>query len=377
MLGHSLEAQAMKCIRYAERHGMVLGPESNSGRPGIFVDAGTSSDKKKSLANRVGGHEMLKAIRPGDTVLITSPSRIWRNLYHSESQLRAWADIGVSLRCVDLDLNFSSANGRIILQIMCAVAEWNNRIRSERTKEGLLLRGKGKAAREETVAEKSAPGQATVTPTWAATLNAIAAFEPEPTPFTGVVRAYCRVSTATQDEQAQVLEIERRLRASPGMENVEIVWYCDHGVSAYKKRLADRPQGRKMLKDLQPGDMVVSLRVDRLIRSLQEMAVVMKQIHDRGSFAWFLDTDLRTDVKQAELMLTILAFAAETESAEASRAILAGQNMARLKGKKVSATPNCMKVLPWDGHTFTRSCSGGALAIFPPAVQVETWFRLH
>jgi DNA invertase Pin-like site-specific DNA recombinase len=98
----------------------------------------------------------------------------------------------------------------------------------------------------------------------------------------GTVRAYPRVSTDAQDEERQRRSIEALVaREYPGW---PVQWYVEHGVSAFSVPVTERPQSRRMLADLEQGDVIVVDDQDRLSRGDDvEQATLRLYIQERGA----------------------------------------------------------------------------------------------
>ena len=81
----------------------------------------------------------------------------------------------------------------------------------------------------------------------------------------GMIYGYARVSTAAQDETGQV----RQLKAA-GCEKV------------FREKItgttADRPQLKKLMKALAPGDVVITPAVDRLSRDTTDLLVIARDM---------------------------------------------------------------------------------------------------
>lgn len=86
-----------------------------------------------------------------------------------------------------------------------------------------------------------------------------------------MIRIYLRVSTDQQDERTQMDHIERFLM-NTGQGSVPRKVYKDKKTS--KKTLIKRSGGAELFRDLQPGDTIVAMRLDRLARSLTETALL-------------------------------------------------------------------------------------------------------
>ena len=93
---------------------------------------------------------------------------------------------------------------------------------------------------------------------------------------------YCRVSTGRQAEEGESLGVqERRVRGYAMQLGFDLTSvYVERGVSG-SKPLADRPEGAKLMAALQPGDIVVTPKLDRMFRSALDALDVMGSMRDR------------------------------------------------------------------------------------------------
>ncbi len=91
----------------------------------------------KKGAVRPQWDELLRSLRKGDTLMVTELSRLGR----STSQLSALADDlserGIALRILNLGIDTGTPSGRLIYQIIAAVAEMERELLIERTNSGL------------------------------------------------------------------------------------------------------------------------------------------------------------------------------------------------------------------------------------------------
>lgn len=91
----------------------------------------------KKGADRPQWDELLRSLRKGDSLVVTELSRLGR----STSQLSALADElkerGVALRILNLGIDTGTPSGRLIYQIIAAVAEMERELLIERTNSGL------------------------------------------------------------------------------------------------------------------------------------------------------------------------------------------------------------------------------------------------
>jgi DNA invertase Pin-like site-specific DNA recombinase len=112
---------------------------------------------------------------------------------------------------------------------------------------------------------------------------------------------YARVSTRDQHPEVQ----RERLEAA-GCTRV----YEDKGASGVR---ASRPEWDKCLERLEPGDALVSVRLDRIGRSVQNLIDVANLLRDRGVDLVCLDQPIDTTTPLGKMFFTILAAFAEFE----------------------------------------------------------------
>jgi DNA invertase Pin-like site-specific DNA recombinase len=91
----------------------------------------------KKGAPRPQWEELLRSLRQGDTLMVTELSRLGR----STSQLSALADDlserGIALRILNMGIDTGTPSGRLVYQIIAAVAEMERELLIERTNSGL------------------------------------------------------------------------------------------------------------------------------------------------------------------------------------------------------------------------------------------------
>ena len=112
---------------------------------------------------------------------------------------------------------------------------------------------------------------------------------------------YARVSTRDQDLVAQVAEL------------------TDAGCAkVYREKISgaktDRAELAKLVKRLEPGDVLLVSRLDRLARSTRDLLNVVEEVSERGAgFRSLKDTWADTTSPHGRLMLTVLGGLAEFE----------------------------------------------------------------
>lgn len=129
------------------------------------------------------------------------------------------------------------------------------------------------------------------------------------------VFGYVRVSTAEQASGGLSLETQQQQITGYCMIKGWTVaeFFVEAGVSG-SVPLADRPEGQRLLTTLQPGDTVVTAKLDRAFRSAADALGTLEQLKDDGIGLHMID--LGGDVCGngiSKLVFTILSAVAENE----------------------------------------------------------------
>jgi putative DNA-invertase from lambdoid prophage Rac len=129
------------------------------------------------------------------------------------------------------------------------------------------------------------------------------------------VYGYTRVSTDRQADEGESLGAQQRViegyAMMLGLEVDEM--FVERGVSG-SKPLRDRPEGQRLLAMLEPGDVLITPKLDRMFRSALDALDVLGQIQKRGVTLHMID--LGGDVTGngiSKLVFTILSAVAEAE----------------------------------------------------------------
>ena len=139
---------------------------------------------------------------------------------------------------------------------------------------------------------------------------------------------YARVSTADQDTELQIRELE-----ATGCERI----YRDHGISGTK---TSRPELDKMLDRLSKGDEVVVWKLDRLGRNTRHLLELLDNFKARGIKFRSLRDGIATDPDSqlggamAQAMITIISAFAQLERDQLSERTKAGMAIAASHGRK-------------------------------------------
>lgn len=87
---------------------------------------------------RVGFTKLLERLESGDVLVVTKLDRLGRNAMDVRSTVERLAEMGVKVHCLALGgVDLTSAAGRMTMQVLAAVAEFERDLLIERTQAGL------------------------------------------------------------------------------------------------------------------------------------------------------------------------------------------------------------------------------------------------
>lgn len=138
---------------------------------------------------------------------------------------------------------------------------------------------------------------------------------------------YVRVSTRDQHPEAQA----NRLVAE-GCERI----FTDEGVSG---KFASRPQWDECLRYLRPGDTLVTVKLDRIGRSLKNLIEVTEVLQKKGVDLVVLDQAIDTTSAGGKLIFHVLAAIAEFERDLIRERTMDGLAAAKARGRVGGAQP--------------------------------------
>lgn len=99
----------------------------------VFKDQGISG----SVADRRGLNRAIKALKPGDVLVVWKLDRLGRSLPHLIDTITALRDRGIGFLSLQEQIDTTSAGGRFYLHILAALAEFEREMIRERTKAGM------------------------------------------------------------------------------------------------------------------------------------------------------------------------------------------------------------------------------------------------
>ncbi|HEX4399642.1 MAG TPA: recombinase family protein [Trebonia sp.] len=195
----------------------------------------------------------------------------------------------------------------------------------------------------------------------------------------GVMRGYARVSTVDQHPEVQ---IERLIAAGIAAGQI----YVDKGQSGSK---AKRPAWDRLMNDMEPGDKIAAVRLDRIGRSVKNLYDTMELFRSRGCYLWILDQGIDTEqpTGMGKLFFGILAVIAEFErdliierTVDAQAVVRLTGNMRRIAGggpplgfRDPGGAPDRDWVL--DPRAADWLASGARMVLDDPQHRVETAFK--
>ena len=131
---------------------------------------------------------------------------------------------------------------------------------------------------------------------------------------------YARVSTDEQATEAQEMELR-----SAGCETI----VREHGSGASRAR----PALAKIVREIDAGDTLVVVRLDRLARSVSHLLDVIEDLTAKGAHFRSLSDPIDTTTPQGMFSLQVLGAVAQLERALNSERTKAGIQAARAKGR--------------------------------------------
>jgi DNA invertase Pin-like site-specific DNA recombinase len=107
---------------------------------GCFIDRGVSGSRP--LRQRPEGHRLSTALEAGDAVLVTKLDRGFRNCSDVSNTLESWGERKVRIILMDLNADSGTPVGRMLIQMLGAVAEFERARLRERVKDTIAQRRK-------------------------------------------------------------------------------------------------------------------------------------------------------------------------------------------------------------------------------------------
>jgi DNA invertase Pin-like site-specific DNA recombinase len=181
--------------------------------------------------------------------------------------------------------------------------------------------------------------------------------KPTRTPLPGRRIGYARVSTEDQGTDPQVDE----LRVAGCAVVLE-----EHASGADRSR----PVLARLLREIQPGETLVVVRLDRLARSVSHLLAVIEQLEARDAHFRSLRDPIDTSTPQGMFSLQVLGAVAQLERALIAERTKAGLKAARSRGR-VGGNPGLRTGDP-DAIRKLRTARDGVY-LNGVLAQLDTW----
>lgn len=147
--------------------------------------------------------------------------------------------------------------------------------------------------------------------------------------------------------------------------------------SAYSRAFRDRPMGKKLVKLLKPGDILIVDKLDRIFRTNADYAMQVNWFIERGidlHLINFMGSSISSASKFASVMVGIQALFAEHFSADLSDKVCRARAARRAQGKHGGGA------IPWfcelvGGDPTKKRGGGGRLKIKPDCLKLM--MRIH
>lgn len=175
---------------------------------------------------------------------------------------------------------------------------------------------------------------------------------------------YCRVSTDHQADKGVSLELqESKVRAQAEVKDAALLEVIvDAGESA---KSLNRPGMERLLElvDRRAVDVVIVYKLDRLTRSVGDLAVLLERLERRGVSLVSVSESLDTESAAGRLVLNVMAAVAQWEReaiGERTREALAAK---RERGERVGTVP----------YGYRLADDGRTLEPHPPEQKARQW----
>jgi DNA invertase Pin-like site-specific DNA recombinase len=99
----------------------------------VFTDKGVSG----TMTSRPGLDRALRALKPGDTLIVWKLDRLGRSLSHLVQTVTELGERKVGFQSLSDPIDTTNAGGRLVLHMMAALAEFERSLIVERTRAGL------------------------------------------------------------------------------------------------------------------------------------------------------------------------------------------------------------------------------------------------
>ena len=349
--GTSLPSQVRECLAYCKYHDFDLHPTAtNVDEPGVFCDPGVSA-WKVPIFQRPGFQKLWHHVNDGDRIVFLSFDRAFRS---TRDFLNSWEILKsrqVMPTFVRNDIRMDTAAGQLWARTVASFAEYQSAIISERVREANAIRKLYGTVKSTSSRQKSRQSVAEV-PESILRITKSAQLDAAPSK-TGRVFAYGRISTLDQDVKPQILRLEQGISYRIEQGRTRGGLFVDEGVSAFFTNFMNRPAGRAIFDQLQPGDVILCTKLDRMFRSTLDMARTLELLKELQVHIAAIDGDISTETPEGQAIASYLCIMAQWESQSISwRTKMAMDSIREVRGPWLDGRyPRWVNAIPTgSGH---------------------------
>lgn len=94
-------------------------------------------EQVSSVGDRPELERMLRDLRKGDVLVVTKLDRLARSVHHLGEILKTFDDLGAGLHILGMGIDSTTAGGRLMLNVLGSVAQFEREMMLERQREGI------------------------------------------------------------------------------------------------------------------------------------------------------------------------------------------------------------------------------------------------
>lgn len=306
-------------------------PDGNA--PGYFFDRAHTA-WRIGFNQRPAAFALNRVLKRGDHVVTYSIDRCFRSVKAFCDQIQDWEKRGIYFHSVTENLNFDTAEGKMMARMLAVFAEYYSDLISERTKEAVAIkRLTGK------------PAQSKAKDKWQAS-EVYMSSKPEVNKLLKPGRVFMYNRCSHIDSQISGLGMEaqrsgnlkyaeRLISVRMGMA-LQYEPYEDESISAFSVPFSERPAGKQLLEIVQPGDVIIVYRLDRMFRNVGDAVRVCEALAAKDIAIHIVQSGIDTLSIHGQMMLAIFTAFANFESSFKSRRIKEAMQAAKAQGRPLN-----------------------------------------
>lgn len=126
---YTLKAQEQQCMLYCQFKELEV----------VEVISDSAVSGARPLARRENGKRLIARLAEVDAIVSSKLDRMFRDVPDCVTTVRGWQALGKTVHFLDVGIDTSTPIGELLLSLMAAIAQWERRRISERTKEALAV----------------------------------------------------------------------------------------------------------------------------------------------------------------------------------------------------------------------------------------------